>query len=570
MGTPRRRRLMAAGRSAGRSCAAGRDAPASRSCAPTARSWSPSWDAGSSLAAMDAPRYRGCRPVYRRTPRAARAHGGRIGRQSAALRARRYRRLPVSTPRRPGRGLRRLRRGAEPRGGPQGDPGPARRRPDSRPRFLLEAEVTGGPGAPGHRAGLRPGRIRRRPAVLRHAVHPGREPQGRHRRASTPADRARPRPRPSGPWRSASCSGRFVDVCNAIAYAHSRGVLHRDLKPAQHHARPVRRDPGRRLGPGQGARPADPAPTSTPRGRCRPRRSRAASTADDGRLGDRHAGLHEPRAGRGTVDRLGPASDIYSLGATLYCLLTGQPPFDGRATSTSSSSAVREGDFPPPRQVNPGVPAALEAICLKAMALRAGRPLPLGRGPWPTTSSAGWPTSRSSAYREPWPARVRRWVGRHRTFVSATAAAVVIAMLSLVGSVALLAGANQRERESRADAVAARDRAEQSQKRAVTERVRAERAQERAIAEAERAREEARKATMLSDFLVRLFQSTDPLGLEGQGFREPTEGVKELDGHPAPERGAERITSPTPARRERRRGHRRSHGHDRQFAARPR
>ena len=46
--------------------------------------------------------------------------------------------------------------------------------PISRQRFLLEAEVTGGPGAPGDRPGLRAGDLRRRPALLRHAVHPGR------------------------------------------------------------------------------------------------------------------------------------------------------------------------------------------------------------------------------------------------------------------------------------------------------------------------------------------------------------------------------------------------------------
>src|SRR5262249_2621012 len=62
---------------------------------------------------------------------------------------------------------------------------------------------------------------------------------------------------------------------------------------------------------------------------------------------------------------IGPATDGYSLGASLYALLTGRPPFRGRADEVLEQ--VRDGAFPPPRSVRPSVPRALEAVCLKAM-----------------------------------------------------------------------------------------------------------------------------------------------------------------------------------------------------------
>src|SRR5439155_9052894 len=73
-----------------------------------------------------------------------------------------------------------------------------------------------------------------------------------------------------------------------------------------------------------------------------------------------------PEQAAGRLDLLGPASDVYSLGATLYALLTGRPPFDARHVGVLLEQ-VQKGEFPPPRQVNPQVPAALDAICLKAM-----------------------------------------------------------------------------------------------------------------------------------------------------------------------------------------------------------
>ena len=73
-----------------------------------------------------------------------------------------------------------------------------------------------------------------------------------------------------------------------------------------------------------------------------------------------------PEQAAGDLDRLGPRSDVYSLGATLYSLLTGQPPFEGDDLG-AVLRAVQEGAFPPPR-VDPSIDPALEAVCLKAMA----------------------------------------------------------------------------------------------------------------------------------------------------------------------------------------------------------
>jgi hypothetical protein len=75
-----------------------------------------------------------------------------------------------------------------------------------------------------------------------------------------------------------------------------------------------------------------------------------------------------PEQAAGKLDDLGPASDVYSLGATLYCLLTGKPPVEERDLATAISK-VQSGDIPKPRDIKPEVPLALDAICQRAMAL---------------------------------------------------------------------------------------------------------------------------------------------------------------------------------------------------------
>src|SRR5262249_62361356 len=74
-----------------------------------------------------------------------------------------------------------------------------------------------------------------------------------------------------------------------------------------------------------------------------------------------------PEQARGALDRLGPRSDVYSLGATLHCLLTGRPPLEGDDVG-EMLRRVQSGEIPQPRQLDPSIDRALEAVCLKAMA----------------------------------------------------------------------------------------------------------------------------------------------------------------------------------------------------------
>jgi serine/threonine-protein kinase len=241
---------------------------------------------------------------------------------------------------------------------------------------------------------------------------------------------------------------RFVDVCNAVAYAHSRGVLHRDLKPANVMLGPfgetlvvdwgLAKVVGReRSGvPGPGA-PEEPIlqPASGGSGY-----ETVAGTA----LGT--PGYMSPEQAAGRLDELGPASDVYSLGATLYAVLTGRAPFEG-SDMGDVLQQVQRGDFPPPRQVNPAVPPALDAVCRKATALKGANryPTPLALAAdlehWLADEPVG-------AHRDSAAVRLVRWGRRHQKLVASGTALLVTAVLAL----AVGLGAVERERKQTATA----------------------------------------------------------------------------------------------------------------------
>ena len=132
---------------------------------------------------------------------------------------------------------------------------------------------------------------------------------------------------------------RFLDVCNAIDYAHSRGVIHRDLKPANiilgKHGETLVVDWGLAKAVGR----ADP---SVGEQTIAPSSSGSSETLPGSALGT--PAYMSPEQAGGDLDRLGPRSDVYSLGATLYCLLTGKPPFEGEDVGEILRK-VQAGDF---------------------------------------------------------------------------------------------------------------------------------------------------------------------------------------------------------------------------------
>jgi tetratricopeptide (TPR) repeat protein/tRNA A-37 threonylcarbamoyl transferase component Bud32 len=297
-------------------------------------------------------------------------------------------------------------------------------REDSRARFLLEAEITGGLEHPGivpvYGLGTygdgRPYYAMRfiRGDSLQEAIE-------RFHRADVPG-------RDPGERALAlrQLLGRFVDVCDAIAYAHSRGVLHRDLKPGNimlgQYGETLVVDWGLAKAVGRAAGEGGAA-----EGLLQPASAGgAAATQMGSALGTPQFMSPEQAAGR--LDQMGPASDVYSLGATLYCLLTGRAAMEGREVGAVLRQ-VQRGDFPPPRQVKREVPAALAAVCLKAMALR-----PEDRYATPRALAADvekWLADEPvSAWREPWRMRAGRWARRHQAMVAACAAGLLVTVLA--------------------------------------------------------------------------------------------------------------------------------------------
>jgi serine/threonine protein kinase len=158
-----------------------------------------------------------------------------------------------------------------------------------------------------------------------------------------------------GPADPLGAAAWLAPVAEAIHYAHSRGVIHRDLKPANvmidATGRPRVMDFGmaKVLRGGGGA---------------------GVSSTQQGTILGTPSYMPPEQAGGGAA--AGPCSDVYSLGAVLYALLTGRPPFD-EGDFLGTVLRVRSAESPPGvRRLRPAVPESLERICHRCLSKRPG------------------------------------------------------------------------------------------------------------------------------------------------------------------------------------------------------
>jgi WD40 repeat protein len=153
-----------------------------------------------------------------------------------------------------------------------------------------------------------------------------------------------------GPLATRRAGALLVAVAEAIDYAHQCGVIHRDLKPSN-----ILLDPKGN-------------PRVTDFGLAKRMQGDSGLTGSGQIMGT--PSYMPPEQAGCTRAAVGPAADVYALGATLYCAITGRPPFEA-ATAMDTVLQVLSDEPVPPRRLDPSIPRDLETICLKCLEKRA-------------------------------------------------------------------------------------------------------------------------------------------------------------------------------------------------------
>ncbi len=157
----------------------------------------------------------------------------------------------------------------------------------------------------------------------------------------------------------------LVPLAEAIQEAHRQGIIHRDVKPANVLLSFSREPPG--SGPpgvAGGSRLNDCVPKLTDFGLAKRLDADSSRTRTGAILGT--PSYMSPEQASGRNHDVGPPADVYGLGAVLYEMLTGRPPFKADTVLNTLAQVVAEEPVPP-RALQPGLPRDLETICLKCL-----------------------------------------------------------------------------------------------------------------------------------------------------------------------------------------------------------
>lgn len=258
-----------------------------------------------------------------------------------------------------------------------------------------------------------------------------------------------------GPWHRRRYEfnrllSHLVAACKTIAYAHARGILHRDIKPDNIMIGRF----GETLVVDWGlAMPVERDAQAKASGEETIHLESGGSGDSGSYMAAGTIGFMSPESLEQDQSGVGPRSDVYSLGGTLYYLLTGKRSLSGNPTPELLAS-IRQSRFPSPRRVNREVPRPLDAVCQRAMSAmpsdRYATPLELARDLEAYIEDEPVSVVQENAFE-----RLRRFARNHRGVVTAALAGLLgIVAVSLVAAVWL----NRQkglEQEARAVAVQA-------------------------------------------------------------------------------------------------------------------
>jgi serine/threonine protein kinase len=250
----------------------------------------------------------------------------------------------------------------------------------------------------------------------------------------------------------------FTAVCNAIAYAHSRGVIHRDLKCSNvvlgdfgevmvldwGLAKVIvpGAEPEAKAGDDSASEPAGPFEVvPSPSLSLSPAASEL--TMQGQILGT--PSYMAPEQAQGRTAAMGTLTDVYCLGAVLYEILTGYPPFYDKDALVTIRLVITTPPQPP-RQRVASVPPALEAVCLKALSKEPSERYP-SAGALAREIQQFLADEPVAAFPDPPHVRALRWARRNRTLVSSAAALLVTAVIGLTIGMVLLGRANRHIEE---------------------------------------------------------------------------------------------------------------------------